>query len=122
MVDKHGDVCAPRQDLIPTSMHNANTKVVAAAQDIGLTTSDRQNDTSDSRCVAHIARAGPFGDAPYRHWPADAHWEGLPVVPGQHVLRQVLTEAIVGVGELQALHDCLYLQHKRGATETWHTS
>ena len=76
-----------------------------------LTTCNRQDDAGGSRCVPHIARAGPFGNAPYRDWPADAHREGLLVVACQHVLCQVLTEAIVGVIKVQALHYGLHLQH-----------
>ena len=83
----------------------------ASAQDIELTTCNRKNDAGSSRCIANIARAGPFGNAPYRHWPADAHWKGLLVVACQHVLCQVFAEAIIGMVELQTLHYYLHLQH-----------
>lgn len=81
------------------------------AWDSKLTTCNRQDDAGGPRCVAHIARAGPFGDTPYGNWPANAHREGLLVVACQHVLCQVLAEAVVGVVEAQALHDGLHLQH-----------
>ncbi len=76
-----------------------------------LTAGNRQDDASCSRGVAYIAWAGPLGYAAHRDRAADADWEGLVVVPRQHVLCQVLAEAVVGVVEAQSLHDDLYLHH-----------
>lgn len=76
----------------------------------GITTSYGQQDPSSPRCVAHVARAGPFGQAANRYRPVYADWEGLVVVGGQHLLCQVLAESIVGVIEVELAHHLRNLQ------------
>ena len=74
-----------------------------------LTAGNRQDDASCSRGVAYIAWAGPLGYATHGDRAADANWEGLVVVARQHVLCQVLAEAVVSVVEAETLHDDLHL-------------
>lgn len=77
-----------------------------------LTAGNGQDDASCSRGVAYIALAGPLGYATHRDRAADADWEGLVVVPRQHVFCQVLAEAVASVVEAQTLHDDLHLHRQ----------